>query len=142
MKTANLIQLLIILLLSVSNLHASDSKWSINGQIVEQETNERIPYVNVALFNKLDSSLVSGTISNFDGEFALEKIKEGQYYIQISFVGFEDILIEDLQFSDLSKSIELGNIVMHADVSLLDEVAITAKASQVRNTIDKQVINV
>ena len=44
MKTANLfqllIQLLILFLLSISTLHASDSKWSINGQIIEQETNE------------------------------------------------------------------------------------------------------
>jgi hypothetical protein len=36
-----------------------------------------------------DSSFVSGTVTNEEGRFTLSKIKSGNYYLEVSYIGFK-----------------------------------------------------
>ncbi len=136
--------LLIISFAYGNNTYASEvgRTWEIKGQLIEEATGETIPYATVALYAKKDSSLITGSTSNFDGEFSLEKVAKGDYYLKLSFIGFKDLIINTLNFTNASSSIELGTIELQSDVTVLDEFEVTAKVAAVSNNIDKQVINV
>ncbi len=49
----------------------------IAGRIVDSETGTPMEYVNVAVYKSTDSSLVTGTISNVEGKFKIDKIATG-----------------------------------------------------------------
>lgn len=142
MKQLKFFQLIATLFL-ISNIgFASDAKWQITGKIVEDKTEEAIPYATVAIYNKIGSNVITGTISSDKGEFILERIPEGDYYIKISFMGFKDHTIYPISFNDTKRTIDLGIIKLQPDLESLDEVVVTSKASAIRNAVDKQIISV
>ena len=74
MKQIKFKQLVIGIFLITNILSATDVKWQITGKIIEDKTEEAIPYATVAIYNKIDSSVITGTISDDNGQFILEKI--------------------------------------------------------------------
>ena len=51
------------------NLFAENISGNIQGKILDQETNEPLEYVSVAIFTKHDQELINGTITQLDGSF-------------------------------------------------------------------------
>ena len=80
MKRIVIKPLFIGIFLITNILQAAKIKWQITGTIVEDGTEETISYATIALYNKSDSTLVTGTMSNDDGVFILEKIFQGDYF--------------------------------------------------------------
>jgi len=142
MKRIRIIYLITFFLIIYKLLSAADNKWEITGTIIEHQSGVSIPYVTVVLHQKADSSLVTGCISNEEGNFFLEKIARGDYYLEFSFVGYENHFINDLKFGENAKTIELGAIKLQPATAMLGEVEISSRVAQISNTIDKQVINV
>ena len=46
----------------------------VKGRIFDQKSNEPIEFATIALFNALDSTLVTGTITDTNGRFSAEKV--------------------------------------------------------------------
>jgi len=142
MKSLNLKQVLIGLYLMSNILSASDVKWQITGSIIEEGTEETIPYATIALYNKIDASLLTGTISNDDGEFALEKIVSGDYFLKVSFMGYTDYTIDNIILNENQQNINIGKIYLKPNVESLNEVSIVAKNKAIKSSVDKQVLTV
>ncbi len=142
MRNLKVILSIIIIILVSFHAKSAESRWDITGQIVDGQTQETLPYVTITLNVQSDSSLVTGTISDANGEFILEKVAKGNYYIKLSFIGFADQFVNDISFKKDLKTVSLGKIVLDHSSSLLGEVDITSRVSPVSNKIDKQVINV
>jgi len=143
MKQSKLKQLLLGVFLITNILSASEeAKWQIKGNIIEDQTEVAVPYATVAIFNKRDSSLVTGTISDDNGQFIIDKLPQGDYYIKISFMGYKDYTINNLVLTKTNRSLDLGTIILIPSLEQLDEVKVKGKLKSVRNTIDKQVLNV
>ena len=64
---------------------------SLSGQVIEQSTKEPMQYVNVALYFITDSSLVASVVTDKNGVYTFADVQQGNYYMQISFIGFETI---------------------------------------------------
>jgi outer membrane receptor protein involved in Fe transport len=111
----------------------------ISGTVIEFETKEPLQYANVILFNKIDSSQASGGVTDVDGRFRLENITEGNYFIKISFLGFED---EHTPVFTHRKSSNIGTISIKKSSILLDEVSVTAEKNLLSTTLDKKTYNV
>lgn len=76
----------------------TEVKTSITGTIVDKETGEPLPYVNIGILNR-----ERGTVSNQDGRFNLEFTEENEGdTIRISSIGYraQDIRIQDLNNSE------------------------------------------
>ncbi len=137
------IKLFIIVLFLITNfVSATELKWQIIGKIIEDKTEATIPYATVALYNKIDSSLVTGTISDDNGNFTISKVEQGDYYLKLSFMGYQDLTISNLTFDKSNKILDLGTIILIPALEQLSEVQVKAKIAAVRNSIDKQVLNV
>ncbi len=76
---------------------------SVSGTVLDMETQISLPGANVALLQPADSSLVRGTVTNVDGEFAMEGLNAGTYLLRTSFLGYHPEYREiDLRTGDRS----------------------------------------
>lgn len=93
----------------------------VSGSIVDSETNETIPYVNIGI---LKQSL--GTVSNEAGKFEFEVQDDFMNdTIRVSSIGYKTI---SLVATDFIKTLEANTVLaLTADVTELAEVTITAR---------------
>jgi len=142
MKRIAIRQLFIGIFLITNILTAADTKWQITGTIVEHQTEELIPYATIALYHKSDNTLVTGTMSNDDGVFIIEKISEGDYYLKFSFMGYKDYSIDFITLNESEQLINIGKIYLEPNMEALTEISLTAKNAAIKSSVDKQVLNV
>ncbi len=64
------------------------SAQSITGKVTDKD-NQPIEFANVALYSLSDSTLVTGTITNKEGEFTISPNGTKKAFLQISFMGYE-----------------------------------------------------
>lgn len=92
---------------------------------------------SVVLLNPSDSVLVSFGLSNDEGRFQINSVPEGQYDMQITYIGYGTFSnLVDIQGPD--KTIDLGTIKLGEDSQQLDEVVV--KASFIPITINKDTV--
>ena len=142
MKTIRIKQLVICFFLLTNSVMASSIKWEITGTVIEETSGESIPYATVALYNKSDDSVFTGTISDDDGKFTITKISTGDYYLKVSFMGYKDHTIYPIILLDNQKTLDIGIIKLQHNLEALDEVILTSKAKAIRNTVDRQILSV
>jgi hypothetical protein len=84
---------------------------------------ESIPNATILLLNFSDSIQVDGMISDLDGNFTLDNIKEGEYLMKVQYLGFEN-LFRNIQ---LHRDLDLGNVMIRETATDLGEVTISAR---------------
>ena len=134
----NTSKVFLFIVVSCYYLYAQTGKY-ITGEVVESESGEPIQYANVVLSNAADSSLAAGTVTDTEGRFKIENIKNGKYYITASFIGFEKIQTQVFTFSG---NIYIGKLSIKKSAILLDEVSVTGEKSTLISTLDKKIYNV
>ena len=60
----------------------------VKGTIRDSTTNGGIEYATVGLYRQGDSTLVNGIVTNPSGEFVLKGIPNGQFYLDVNFIGY------------------------------------------------------
>ena len=126
------------LIFFTSLLLAQHQELHISGKIIDEQRNT-IPFGNAAVYNSSDSTLITGAFSDADGKFQIG-IKPGTYYMQITFLSYEEKIIPDIRITD--KNINLGAIILKATSDVLDEIVITGKKEAMELQLDKRVFNV
>lgn len=86
-STKKLGQLITLICLSFSA--SAQSNNCIQGQIVNGDTEKPIPFASVVLLHSADSSQVKGTMSEMNGEFSFCNVREGNYLLVASHVGYK-----------------------------------------------------
>lgn len=125
---------LIIFFLSASALIAQNS---IKGKIIDDE-NQPLEAAVISLIDASNKKFLKAALSNEEGLFSLEGLKNGNYQIKISILGFKE-LVKDIS---LTKSINLGTIALQSESENLDEVVIKTERPMVQVLADKTIFNV
>lgn len=141
MKTRKYVITTLALLLCFSAM-GNDYKWKISGKVLEENSDTPLAYATVVLENLNDTNLVNGTVTNDDGTFEIGKIQKGNYLVKISFLGFNEIVMDLKNLSEDNLEVDLGIIRLFANAELLEDVEITARIAPVSKSIDRQIINV
>ncbi len=116
----------LLLLLIPTFAFAQKNVLSVSGKILDGETHLPMQYVNIQLFSLPDSTYLRGTISENDGNFLISSdIKQGDYFLRVSFIGFETI---DKKFTIKSDNVNIGRVTLNVDAVLLDEAVVVAEA--------------
>ncbi len=125
---------LIFLIFSCAVYSQSDLKGKIQNQ-----NNDPVPFANVILLNANDStSVYKGTISEDDGSFLIENVKDSTYLLKVSFVGYR----ETLQKVKVKGNTRVDLITLEEASDSLDEVVVNARKPQVTRKIDRLVFEV
>ncbi len=135
------IQILLFMQITVFGNPTDDSKGVIKGMVKEKGNDMPVEYANVILYNKADSSLVAGTITDAEGNYLLEKVPEGDYYMVYDFIGYKEATRANIHV-DNKKETMLDPIWIEADTEMLAAVTVQATQSTVSASIDKKVVNV
>jgi hypothetical protein len=64
----------------------------------------------VALLSPRDSSLVTGTVTNPQGQFLLEPVPAGTYRVRITYIGYRNAVKENLVVRPDAPVVDLGSI--------------------------------
>ncbi len=110
---------------------------SISGLVKDRKTKEALPFVTVTLKNSKDSSLFQGTVTNEEGRFTLSNIKSGNYYTEVTFIGYKSFM-QNVYVGTLSQYLDLGILELEEDAKVLNEVEVTAKQEEVSGKMDKK----
>ena len=132
--------LLTLLLIAPLSLFAQ-ATGTIQGIIIEDETNDVLPFVTIALTPEGSNAPTAGCSTGEDGSFRLNNIKAGKYTITASFVGYLDES-RNISITASKNNINLGIIRLKSDRKLLKEVVVTEQRSQMSFEIDKRVFTV
>ena len=92
---------------------------SITGTIIDIQTQEPLPFVNVVV--KYGNGTVKGTTTDLDGNFALRGVPAGEYTIIVSSVGYGKL---EQRITVPSNGARVLNIAMSPTASKLEEVQI------------------
>lgn len=116
---------------------------SVSGLIRDSKTKMALPYVNIVVKAKADSSFAGGTITNEEGRFTLSGIKSGTYLLEAVSAGFAKHQ-QEIIIGTLSAYLNLGNIGLIEDTKLLTEVTVSSyrKKDGVSDKMDKKVFTV
>jgi hypothetical protein len=114
----------------------------LSGKVVDATTKEPVEYASIAVLNRQDSSLVTGTVTDLQGNFMLEDIPPGTYRIRVSFMGYRTSSKDNLVISRQNPQQNLGTIRLNATAQALDEVVVSAEQPVFEQSIDKRVFNV
>ena len=122
--------------------HAQMPGLSISGNVKEQQSNNSMEYCTISIFDATTEDLVTGIVSDLQGNFIVDKLKPGLYNIEVSFIGFEAKRLEDVILSMAEPKVNIGTIFLGTDATLVNEVEVTALKSSVRYELDKKIVDV
>lgn len=120
----------------------SSFKGTIKGRITDSGTKQNMEYANVAAYKTTDSTLVTGGITNGNGEFEIGPFNTGSYYLDANFIGFNKIRIKNITINPERNVVDLGTIELHPSNQEIGTVEVVAERSRVEYKVDKKVINV
>ena len=116
-------------------------KGVILGRVVSED-GKGMAYTTVTLYRQADSSIVTGTLTDTSGRFALINLPMGKYFMEVKFIGFRKKIIKDIAVTRKQRFVKIGKIVLQQQAQQLDEVVVTAQSKDIEYRVDKKVINV
>ena len=111
---------------------------SIKGKVIDKNTNEALPYVNIII--KDNDKIVTGSVTTDDGNFTINKLALQKYTVEIQFIGYSTV-VKNIDLST-DANLNLGTIAIIEDVAQLNDVEVVAERSNMVQKIDRKVINV
>ena len=111
------------------------------GKVQDSKTKESIEYASVVLYAMRKDSVISGALTQGNGDFSLEQLPFGKFRLKITFLGFKP-LQSVIEITKDKIEQDLGNLQLELESKQLNEAVVTAEKSTVQMNIDRRVFNV
>ncbi|TYR38380.1 TonB-dependent receptor [Sphingobacterium phlebotomi] len=109
--------------------------------IIDEETDEPIIGASASLLQQSNQSYIQGAQSDVDGKLVFSDVDFGTYAIRITYVGKENVLIENVRVAN-PQAVKLARVSMMDDGKLIEEVVVEGRVPDMRLGIDKKVFDV
>ncbi|CAM4354461.1 outer membrane beta-barrel family protein [Zobellia nedashkovskayae] len=130
----------LFLALLITNINlAQDGEIEIVGTVVEQSSGQPVAFATVLIGDKTTQKGITGTTTLDDGTFSLKTVAQN-YFIEISFIGFEKKRFDNLV--PANGVIDMGQVKLNQDAQQLSEVVVEGEVSRTQFKLDKRVFNV
>lgn len=114
---------------------------TISGLIKDKKTRSALPYVSIVLKTERDSVFVTGAVTNEEGRYSVSNIKEGNYVLYVSYIGYitkkQKVIV-----GHLNEFLDLGETNLEEDSKTLSEVIVTGKQDELNDKMDKKTFKV
>ncbi len=109
--------------------------------VIKDNSGPGLSYVNVVLLTEADKTFVTGTVTNEEGRYTISNVKPGNYFLQVSFIGYKNHE-QTILVGKLSSFLDLGTLPLEEDVTALSEVVVEGTRDAVAETLDKKTFSV
>ena len=133
-------RLFIFMLLCMSAVAAS-AQGLIKGKVLDRQTSEPLGFVAVKVLRQGTDALVQGAVTDEEGNFQITDIPNGNYTLQLSFVGYKPHE-RNFQISDRHRSHHLQTIYLAEEARQLKEVTVTGQRSSMKLEVDRKSFDV
>ncbi len=119
---------LLALLLAVASqpLHAQNAKFNLTGTVLDS-THAPLENATTVLLNATDSTMVGFILTNSEGAFSFQRIKQGKYLLQVSALGYHN----RMESVELAGDKALEAIALQPLSVTLEEVEISAERTPI-----------
>ncbi len=118
--------------------YAQPKEFIMSGMVSSMDNDEFLEYATITLLDPLDSSVITGGITDNSGQFSVSA-KKGNYNVLIEFISFKNVILNNVE---LNNNLNLGKIQLELDYESLDEVEIIAEETSVEIRLDKKIYTV
>jgi outer membrane receptor protein involved in Fe transport len=114
----------------------------VTGTIIDKKSKKPLEYCNIVIHRSKDSSLVTGGVTDADGNFRLESIPFGKFYLKISSIGFDTRTVDSVFITGKKNTFDVGKIYLVDHFYKVSDVVVTGEKEEIITNLDKKVINV
>ncbi|MDP4221985.1 MAG: outer membrane beta-barrel family protein [Bacteroidota bacterium] len=114
---------------------------NIKGKVCFEKDKTPVQFATVALLQLPDSAMITGVITLTDGGYLLEKIKQGNYFVRVSFVGYRTNG-KAVTIGEGQGEIAVDTIFLAETTASLNEVTIVGERLKGKEMVDRTVYNI
>ena len=112
--------------------------YRISGRVVEKGSGQPIAYAAAVLLEDGTGKNVTGGVADGNGEFFLTGFKEGNYKLQVSFMGYLT-LEQNVTVTAGLTAVELGNLSLEEESLTLQEVTVQGQRDLIEERVDRTI---
>jgi outer membrane receptor protein involved in Fe transport len=136
------------ILLVLSPIYASNpdpetdlKNGSVSGKVIDQAEGQAVPFAAIVIKSASNEETFTGGITTEEGEFLIEKLPEGDFVLEVQFIGYKTYQTA-FRISPDQKKIALGTISLESETTELSGVEVVAERTTIEQKIDRKVVNV
>lgn len=114
---------------------------SVKGRVLDRQSNEALPYVNVRVSQAGTDKTVKAAITDEKGHFAVTGLSDGSYVLTVSMVGYKNTT-RSFSLSPRNRAVSYGVLYIGEDHKALKEVTVTGQRSQMKLEVDRKTFTV
>ena len=114
---------------------------AVIGRVFDSDLAAPVEYTNVVLYSLPESTQVNGTVTDKNGAFRLDGVKPGRYYVEVSFIGYRDRVMKEVEVA-AGAAFDLGTIDLEQKPVPVQGVEATAEKPTISYQVDKKVVDV
>ena len=117
--------LLLLFLVFTGVVQAQKTEGSVRGKLLDTLSKLNIPDATISVVAAVDSSFITFTLSNKQGDFEIKGLADGDYKLVISHQSYQ-VLSRQVSIKASQKTVELGDLVLEKNIKSLGEVVVTS----------------
>jgi ferric enterobactin receptor len=115
---------------------------TLSGKVFDKSTNQPLEYATISIISKQSGKTITGTVADVKGAFVIPNIPFDTYQVNIEFIGYEKLTLDDIILKNDKRSVSLGTVSLSPSTHNLESVTIIGDKPVIENKIDKIVYNV
>lgn len=129
------------LILSVTTI-ASFAQSTLTGKVIDSETGEALIASTVRVMSTDTTRMIAGNATTKDGAFTIKSVKDGNYILKVSYVGYRDFFRSiNVQRKANKGNISIGTILMKQNSIQLNQAVVTGELKEMEVKDDTLIFN-
>jgi hypothetical protein len=112
----------------------------VYGRVIDAQTRHPADYASVSILLVAKDSLISGMLTESNGDFSFDNIPKGTFRLKVTYMGYKDY-VKTITVAAGAEQ-DLGNIAIETNAKKLNEVVVTGERAASTLAVDKKVFNV
>ena len=131
----------IICMLLLFSMTTAIAQGVVKGKVLDKNTEEPLSYVNVKVSVRGNESLLKGGVTDTEGKFVIDGLKNGDYTLTLTFVGYKT-LTRQFTISSKTPTHHYPMLFLSEDAHSLKEVTVTGQKSTMKLEVDRKSFDV
>ena len=120
---------------------AASAQGIVKGKVVDKQSDEPLSFVNVKITPKGSTTVSGGGMTDIDGDFNIQGLKNGRYTLTLTYVGYKDVT-RDFEISASHQQEHFNRVYMTEDAKMLKEVEVVGQRSTMKLEVDRKSFDV